>query len=155
MSKLGLKVGEIVNLHGGQPYVCDDVFEYEIHRWVDMYSLTGRCVDCHAPFRTMATLSRIKRQNGEGVTQRCERCRRPGIPVRRRKAAAPSPEKKAADRVAKIGRKPAKVKRTAKYKAVHLGTAVGAAMPPEVESGAAAAAMPRTDTYSAALNLLD
>jgi hypothetical protein len=68
---------------GAQRYVCVDYYEHEIHRWVTMYELKSRCVDCGRPFVCRATISAVRKRQ---VTRRCEDCRSPGVPVKPRKA---------------------------------------------------------------------
>src|ERR1700684_354006 len=62
----------------GQKYTCTGSSEYEIRRWVTLYDLKTRCVDCGRAFETQATQTRIRRRE---MSRRCEDCRSPGVPI--------------------------------------------------------------------------
>jgi hypothetical protein len=147
---------------GGQRFKCVGANEYEIHRWVTLYDLESRCVDCGRPFRTSATKTAVRLQS---VTRRCEDCRSPGIPVEWRKEAPKPHRAKAPSAQLKAQRRRRQARLTATSATVAPARApqqpaeqLPSIPAPPIEAapkGSAEAFESKLDSYKAALGLLD
>lgn len=146
---------------GAQRYVCVDQYEHEIHRYVDLFVLRSRCVDCGGTFECRATKTAIKRRQ---VTHRCKDCRAPGIPVTPRKGPT-NPHRAKAPSARKAQCRRAQARLTARRAAVAVARApqrpaeqLAVSAAPELQAAptaSAAAFEADLDSYKAALGLLD
>jgi hypothetical protein len=102
-----VRVGTRFNLHD-QRYFCVGTKEHETRdgRWLQLLRLETDCPDCGETFRLLTTKTNTRKRI---LTRRCEDCRRPGVPVeRRRRAPAVAKGKKLKKARTLKRRKPAK-----------------------------------------------